>query len=184
MPRISIGIDQSYSGCAIVHYNATDLIATETVFDFSPKKAGTGIPRLTYIYRELRAHFQTIERLGQITHIAYEGYSYGSKYKREELGELGGTLKLALAAQFPFHVERRIHAVAPPTVKKYVTGSGRADKDKMLLAVYMRFEHQASCHDGADAYVLARIADALSRPEPPPLKFQQEVLTTIRAARP
>ncbi|MFE2539089.1 hypothetical protein [Actinacidiphila glaucinigra] len=54
----------------------------------------------------------------------------------------------------------------------------------MLLAVYMRFEHQAANHDGADAYVLARIADALSRPEPPELKFQQEVLASIRAASP
>ncbi|WP_329272033.1 hypothetical protein [Streptomyces sp. NBC_01451] len=180
MPRISIGIDQSYSGCAVVHYDATTGSASETVLDFSPKKVGTGIPRLVTVNAMLREHFAAIERLGQITHICYEGYSYGSKFRREELGELGCALKLALATQFPMHLERRIHAVAPTTAKKFVTGSGRADKDKIMLAVYMRWQHEPSSNDAADAYTLARIADALATPEPPELKFQQEVLDTIR----
>ncbi|MGW3153679.1 hypothetical protein [Streptomyces sp. NPDC001089] len=180
MPRISIGIDQSYSGCAIVHYDATGNIATETVYDFSPKAAGTGIPRLTYVHRTLRDHFTMIEGLGQVLHICYEGYAYGAKFRREELGELGAMMKIALAQTFPFHVERRIHAVAPATVKKFVTGSGRADKDKIMMAVFQRWDHEASGHDAADAYALARIAEALGTPEPPELKFQQEVLATIR----
>ncbi|MCX5318137.1 hypothetical protein [Streptomyces sp. NBC_00154] len=50
-----------------------------------------------------------------------------------------------------------LHAVAPTSVKKFVTGSGRADKDKMLLAVYMRWQFEAPNHDVADAYTLARI---------------------------
>ncbi|MGW3860263.1 hypothetical protein ACWEDZ_02095 [Streptomyces sp. NPDC005047] len=180
MPRLSIGIDQSYSGCAIVHYNATDQTASETVYDFSPKQAGSGIQRLVHVHATLRQHFAAVERFGQITHICYEGYSYGSKYRREELGELGCALKLALATQFPMHIERRVHAVAPPTVKKFVTGSGQANKDKIMMAVYMRWQHEASSNDSADAYVLARIADALATPEPPELKFQREVLDTIR----
>jgi Holliday junction resolvasome RuvABC endonuclease subunit len=180
MPRISIGIDQSYTGCAIVHYNATDGTATETVYDFSPKVAGTGIERIQHVHQTLSVHFERVSVLGQITHICYEGYAYGAKFRREELGELGAAMKLALAEVFPDHVQRRIHAVAPATVKKYVTGSGRADKDKILLSVYMRWQHQAANHDAADAYTLARIAQALADPEPPELKFQQEVLDTIR----
>jgi hypothetical protein len=180
MPRLSIGIDQSYSGCAIVHYNATDGTATETVYDFSPKVAGTGIDRIQHVHQTLYVHFERASVLGQITHICYEGYAYGAKFRREELGELGAALKLALAEVFPDHVERRIHAVAPPTVKKFVTGSGSAQKDKIMMAVYMRWQHEASSHDAADAYVLARIADALATPEPLELKFQREVLDTIR----
>lgn len=180
MPRISIGIDQSYSGCAIVHYDATNDSAGRIVHDFSPKAAGTGIRRLLYVYAALRQSFAAIERLGQVTHICYEGYAYGSKYRREELGELGCALKLALAFQFPTHVERRIHAVAPPTVKKFVTGSGNAHKDKIMLAVFMRWAYEPASNDVADAYTLARIAEALATPEPPELKFQQEVLDTIR----
>ncbi|MFV0135458.1 crossover junction endodeoxyribonuclease RuvC [Streptomyces sp. HMX87] len=180
MPRISIGIDQSYSGCAVVSYNATDDTASERVFDFSPKTAGTGINRLHFVYYTLRDHFAGVALLGQVTHICYEGYAYGSKYRREELGELGGMMKLALVAAFPGHIERRVHAVAPASVKKFVTGSGQANKDKIMMAVYMRWKHEASNNDAADAYTLARIAEALANPEPPELKFQQEVLDTIR----
>ncbi|MEV7902204.1 hypothetical protein [Streptomyces anulatus] len=180
MPRIAIGIDQSYSGCAVVHYNATDGTAKETVFDFSPKTAGTGIQRIQYVHQVLYVHFERHSVLGQTTHICYEGYAYGARYRREELGELGAALKLSLAEVFPDHVERRIHAVSPSTVKKFVTGSGQADKDKMMLAVFMRWKYEASNHDAADAYTLARIADALATPEPPELKFQQEVLAVIR----
>lgn len=78
-----------------------------------------------------------------------------------------------------------LHAVAPPTVKKFVTGSGRADKGKMMLAVYMRWKFEVPNHDVADAYTLARIATHLDpelRAEPPELKFQQEVLDTVRGA--
>lgn len=180
MPRIAIGIDQSYSGCAVVHYNASTGTAQETVFDFSPKAVGSGMERIQHVHQTLFVHFERHSILGQTTHICYEGYAYGARYRREELGELGAAMKLALAEVFPEHVERRIHAVAPTTVKKFVTGSGQADKDKMLLAVYMRWKYEASSHDAADAYALARIADALATPEPPELRYQQEVLATIR----
>lgn len=81
---------------------------------------------------------------------------------------------------------RLLHAVAPPSVKKFVTGSGRADKDKMMLAVYMRWKFEAPNHDVADAYTLARIAAHLDpelQVEPPELKFQQEVLDTVRGTK-
>lgn len=180
MPRISIGIDQSYTGCAVVAYNATAGTADEAVFDFSPTTAGTGVARLVFVRHALLTHFHQLARLGQVTYICYEGYAYGAKFRREELGELGAMMKTALADTFPQHVERRIHAVAPATVKKFVTGSGVADKDKMLMAVYKRWQYEASCHDAADAYVLARIAEALARPEPPEWDFQRQVLDTIR----
>ncbi|MEU1552109.1 crossover junction endodeoxyribonuclease RuvC [Streptomyces scabiei] len=180
MSRISIGIDQSYSGCAIVRYNATDGTASETVYDFSPKVAGTGINRIQYVHHVLYVAFEQASVLGQITHICYEGYAYGAKFKREELGELGGAMKLALAEVFPDHIERRVHVVAPTQVKKFVTGSGRAEKDKMMMAVFMRWQHESSSHDAADAYSLARIAAALADPEPAELRYQQEVLETIR----
>ncbi|MGW1180106.1 crossover junction endodeoxyribonuclease RuvC [Streptomyces drozdowiczii] len=181
MPRLSIGIDQSYTGCAVVHYNAADGTATETIYDFSPSKAGVGPQRLAHVHNTLHEHFHMIRLLGTVTQVCYEGYAYGSKFRREELGELGGMMKLALVQVYPPHL---LHAVAPTTVKKFVTGSGRADKDKMILAVYKRWQHESSSHDAADAYTLARIAEALAAPELPELGFQQEVLDTIRNPKP
>lgn len=180
MPRIAIGIDQSYSGCAVVTYNALKDTADAKVFDFSPKRIGTGIKRLERVYEDLAQFFLNTAMLGQVTHICYEGYAYGARFRREELGELGAALKMALALVFPKHIDRRIHAVAPATVKKFVTGSGRADKDKIMLAVYKRWGFEPASNDVADAYTLARIADALATPEPPELQFQREVLDAIR----
>ncbi|MGW1261150.1 hypothetical protein ACWD7Y_04215 [Streptomyces drozdowiczii] len=181
MPRLYLGIDQSYSRCAVVTYTPATGRTEVEGFDFSPKKSGTGPQRLAHVHWVLREYFQAQRLTGTVGAIAYEGYSYGSKWKREELGELGGIMRLALVQTWPPHL---LHTVAPTSVKKYVTGSGRADKDKMLLSVYMRWKFEAPDHDTADAYTLARIAAALDSDEPPELKFQQEVIDTIRSPKP
>ncbi|NIY68019.1 crossover junction endodeoxyribonuclease RuvC [Streptomyces malaysiensis] len=172
-----VGIDQSYSGCAIVYYTPRT-VTSETLFSFAPEKAGTGPERLHYVYTTLHEHFVMLRDLaGDVGRICYEGYSYGSKFRREELGELGGVMKLALISAYRPSV---LHVVAPTAVKKYATGSGRADKDRMLLAVYKRWGYEASSHDAADAYTLAHIAAALDADEPPETTFQTEVLNSIR----
>ncbi|MGW3826584.1 hypothetical protein ACWEAF_30890 [Streptomyces sp. NPDC005071] len=177
------GEAESYSSCAIVTYTpATGHTGVER-FDFSPKKAGTGPRRLAHVHWILREYFQAQRLVGTVGAVAFEGYAYGSKFKREEMGELGGVMRLALVQTWHPGL---LHAVAPTTVKKYVTGSGRADKDKMLLAVYMRWQFEAPNHDVADAYTLARIAAHLDpelRQAPPELKFQQEVLDTVRGTK-
>lgn len=180
----AIGIDQSYSGCAIVAYDAVEGTAEHWTYDFSPKVAGTGIARLLYVRRVLRERLSEIAWQEQVTHVAYEGYAYGARFRREELGELGCCLKLALADVFPAHLTSRVHAVAPSSVKKFATGSGRAPKDKMMLAVFQRWGFEPASNDVADAYTLARIADALAAVEPPELKFQREVLATVRKDAP
>ncbi|WNI17585.1 crossover junction endodeoxyribonuclease RuvC [Actinacidiphila sp. ITFR-21] len=181
MPRSYIGIDQSYSGCAIVAFTPATKTATEHVYDFSPSKAGVGPQRLAYVHHTLRQLFVNLRQQGTVSQVCFEGYAYGSKFRREELGELGGVMRLALVQVFPPHL---LHAVAPTTVKKYVTGSGRADKDKMMLAVYMRWQHESSSHDAADAYSLARIAADLETEKPLELKFQQDVIDAIRNPKP
>ncbi|MEU9050200.1 hypothetical protein AB0D37_07305 [Streptomyces sp. NPDC048384] len=184
MPRIYLGIDQSYSGCAVVTYTPDTGGTDIQRFDFSVKKAGTGPQRLAHVHWTLREYFQAQRLSGTVGAIAFEGYAYGAKFKREELGELGGILRLALVQTWPPHL---LHRVAPTSVKKFVTGSGVADKDKMLLAVYMRWQFEAPDHDTADAYTLARIAVALDAEvlaEPPELKFQQEVIEGIRNPKP
>ncbi|MFJ3271043.1 crossover junction endodeoxyribonuclease RuvC [Streptomyces sp. NPDC086776] len=183
MPRSYLGIDQSYSGCAIVTYTPTTGHTGVERFDFSPKTAGTGPQRLAHVHWTLREFFQAQHLTGTVGAVAFEGYAYGAKFKREEMGELGGVLRLALVQTWHPGL---LHAVAPPSVKKFVTGSGRADKDKMMLAVYMRWQFEAPNHDVADAYTLARIAahlDAELQVEPPELKFQQEVLDTVRGTK-
>ncbi len=48
--------------------------------------------------------------------------------------------------------------IAPGTLKKFVTGDGRAKKDLMLLKVYKKWGVEFSDDNLADAYGLARHA--------------------------
>ncbi len=48
--------------------------------------------------------------------------------------------------------------IAPSTLKKFVTGSGRGKKELMLLKVYKKFGVEFEDHNLADAYSLARMA--------------------------
>ncbi|MEV6310025.1 hypothetical protein AB0M10_15670 [Streptomyces sp. NPDC051840] len=180
MPTTYLGIDQSYSGCAIVTYTPATGRAVLERFVFSPRKYGTGAARLAHVHHVLRRYFHDQRQAGTVAGIAFEGYAYGARYRREELGELGGIMRLALVQVWQPGL---LSTVAPTSVKKYVTGSGRADKDKILLAVYKRWGFEAPDHDTADAYTLARIAAALDAPEPPEHAFQREVLDTVRQGK-
>ncbi len=58
-----------------------------------------------------------------------EGYAFGSKYRREALGELGGVIRTSLwENRVPF-VE-----IPPPTLKLFATGNGKASKDEVAEA--------------------------------------------------
>jgi Holliday junction resolvasome RuvABC endonuclease subunit len=48
--------------------------------------------------------------------------------------------------------------IAPPTLKKWVTGSGRADKKQMIDKVEERWNIKFKDNNLADAYGLARMA--------------------------
>jgi crossover junction endodeoxyribonuclease RuvC len=87
--------------------------------------------------------------------VAIEGYAYGAKFNRESMGELGGILRLAL-------YEAGIDFIdVPPTVlKKFVTGKGNAQKQQMLLSVYKKWGVDITDDNIADAYALARFAEA------------------------
>ncbi len=45
--------------------------------------------------------------------------------------------------------------VAPPTLKKFVTGSGRAKKEQMLLKIYKKWGREFDSTDEAEAFAVA-----------------------------
>ena len=57
----------------------------------------------------------------------------------------------------------RLLIVPPSTLKKFVTGSGVAPKNKMMLGVYKKWGVEFETDDEADAYALARAADMVLR---------------------
>jgi len=85
--------------------------------------------------------------------ICIEGYSYGSKGRAVfDIGELGGILRLNLhKAKMPW-IE-----IAPATLKKFVTGSGIAEKDMVTMNVMKKWGIECANNNEADAVSLAMI---------------------------
>lgn len=173
------GIDQSYSGFAIVHLNE-DGTYKASLEGFAPKEWGTGVDRLAnidvWLTERLNPHAQ---------HIAMEGYAAGSKFGREQAGELGATVKRRL---WSYYIDMGKVGyptiVAPTQVKKWITGKGAGvDKNVVIKEVYKRYGVDFDDDNLADAFVLAQIAKAVSEYQLygviPELAYQHEIVKAL-----
>lgn len=71
--------------------------------------------------------------------------------------------------------------VAPTTLKKFITGSGKGDKDQMMMAVYKNYAFEASDNNECDAYALAVCGLAvLGKPYKNVTKPQLEVINLLK----
>lgn len=92
-----------------------------------------------------------LDGLGNVDLVAMEGYAFGAKVGREQAGELGGTVKLAV--HYTLGPDKLL--IVPPTaLKKFVTGRGNAKKNEMLLGVYKQWGEEFTDDNQADAYSL------------------------------
>ena len=69
--------------------------------------------------------------------------------------------------------------VAPTTLKKFISGKGNCPKDLILLETYKRYHVSFKDDNLCDAYVLARIGEALLDKKVKLTKFQEEVINLI-----
>lgn len=83
--------------------------------------------------------------------IFIEGYSHNSKFRAHELGEYGGLLRSRL-----FHPSN-CYEVAPATLKKFATGSGKGPKDMIAAHLTKRYGVLLASNDEYDAYGLYRL---------------------------
>jgi Holliday junction resolvasome RuvABC endonuclease subunit len=81
--------------------------------------------------------------------VVLEGYSYASQNQAHQVGELGGVIRLGLYSTHVPYAE-----VAPAAVKKFATGKGNADKDRVLAAAIRRFAFEGDDNNAADAWIL------------------------------
>jgi len=71
--------------------------------------------------------------------------------------------------------------VAPTSLKKFVTGSGNAKKDVMLIETYKRYGVTILDDNICDGYSLAQVGLCLKESNSKPVtKFQQEVLDLLK----
>lgn len=194
MSECWIGIDQSYSGFGLSILRPHG--HTTTVTAFPPGSYGSGVDRLNAIGRWLTEQITHTRHGYYVAHVCMEGYAYGASHGREEAGELGAVVKTVLRMTLDSPVCYPT-LVPPPTLKKFVSGTGRAPKDIVIASVkglwgidFAKEMTKAQADNAADAYVLARIAKAMSTrgDEPRDVRMRQtltphtEMKRTARAA--
>lgn len=109
--------------------------------------------------------------------VAIEGLAYlASGTSLTQLSGLNYLVRILLAEfKWPFLI------VFPTTLKKFITSSGKGDKDMMMLHVFKNYGFEASDNNENDGYALAACAMALmGKPLIKMNKPQEEVLALLR----
>lgn len=85
-----------------------------------------------------------------------EGYGYANKFTLATMVEIGALFRMAShSCGLPF-IE-----VTPMSLKKFITGSGAAKKEVMMLELFKRWAVTFDDNNQADAYALAQVGRAL-----------------------
>jgi Holliday junction resolvasome RuvABC endonuclease subunit len=139
-----VGIDQSYTGFGY----SVDGVAKKRSFPAGRYQNDTH--RLSGI-RDWFTQWLTLHHNSAgVDLVVMEGYANAAKFGREVAGELGGVVKLAV-----WDVLLHEPLIVPPTsLKKFVSGSGGAKKNTMLLHVYRKWGQEFSDDNQADAFAL------------------------------
>lgn len=106
-----------------------------------------GMDRLAYIRSCVTPY------LGRADLLVLEGYSYSSRNRGVELGELGGMVRL-----MAHDLEVPVAVLTPAQRMKLATGSGRATKEAVLAAAIRRLGYSGTVTDEADALWLLEAA--------------------------
>jgi Holliday junction resolvasome RuvABC endonuclease subunit len=143
LPGCVVGLDLSIRKTGIAH-------ADGSVSTFEPTAEGDtnlGLDRLC----EVRDHvLGAIPR--DIELVMMEGLAFDAHDTSRQLAQLTGIIRAAL-------FDRRVPfiAVAPSTLKKYATGSGRSGKAEVMKQARLRLGYEDTCNDESDALWLRAI---------------------------
>lgn len=148
-----LGLDPSLTAFAAVGLDGDQhtpaLIATK------PKDWPCFQARLDWIQREL-VRLLSVRRPAL---VAIEGFSYGSARSgltQVQISAVGSVARLVLWQQSLPFLE-----VPPSTLKKWIASKGNVEKNLMIREVFKRWGYNAVDDNDADAYALARLAQAV-----------------------
>lgn len=120
--------------------------------DFFDKKCN-GLQRIQSLGHMVTNHVKEIVPTDQPSLVVMEGFAFGSKTQLVTMAEVSTSIKLRLTDEGYTGA-----SFQPTSLKKFVTGSGKAQKDKMMLEVYKQFGFEAPSSHQADAYALAVVS--------------------------
>lgn len=144
---IVMGIDPSLTSTGVVVLENGNLILHETL-----EVKEKGIARLLTLQNILQNKLQ----LFSPSLVVVEGYAFARSNQAHQMGELGGMIRMLLTQKQVPWLE-----VAPSQAKKFATGKGNAAKELILMNVLKRWGVEFDSSDEADAFVLAKIGQAV-----------------------
>lgn len=143
-----VGIDPSYNGFAIIVLDEKGIIVEQKLLTTNSNDEAEA--RIV----SLEKNFKFIANINCLYSVYMEGPSYSSNgVFMLQMGALNYYLRIFLLKKDVLY-----KVIAPGTLKKFVSGSGNAKKDLMLLNVYKKWGVEFSDNNLADAYGLARMA--------------------------
>lgn len=154
-----LGIDQSYTSSGVVLLEDGELVKGHK---FTANKESN---RFAQAY-EIAIHLAEVVDEHEPDIIAIEGLAFGMRGNVTR--DLGG-LQFVIISHLQEVKNREVEIVAPTSVKKHATGSGRAKKNEMIdnlpESVYNYFtelglKKSTGLADLADAYWIAKTAGA------------------------
>lgn len=103
--------------------------------------------------RALVGQIKIAARDRQVSLVAYEDAAFGSHNPRQKTdhAELAGAIRLA-----SYDLGLPCATANPATLKKWLTGSGKADKRQVMAAVERMFGVRCQSDDEADAIMVAQ----------------------------
>ena len=178
--RVAMGIDPSLNSTGISLLRTDRKTGEIVTADTKALTHLMDIPRADKLDR-IYTYICTTVREYRPEVICVEDYAYGARNGRETSGEVRGVISLAL-----LHAKAPVPLlVAPTQLKHFATGSAKADKSQIRLAVYKRWEFEAPSDDEIDAFILSHIALAHMRPDirTALTEYQQATLKKILAPK-
>ena len=152
--KMYVGLDFAFAKNGFVTLGEDGTLLTKKLLISSPKKSDE--ERLDDIMLEISMDIPKKTKL-----VCLEGLSFGSK--GNSLAQMGALHYLVRL--FLYHNKIDYKIITPTQLKKFVTGSGRVQKNLMLLKIYKKWGIEFDDDNLADAYALARFAFEVSTNE-------------------
>jgi len=144
-----IGVDLSFTGTGLVVLSESLEILCQKLITSSPKEPTEQriVSISEQVFSEIRKYPPCI--------ICIEGLSFSSRGQATlDLAGLHYFIRISCMVSRT----NRFYAIPPTTLKKFVTGTGRCQKNLMLLKTYKKFGVEFSDDNLCDAYCLAQYA--------------------------
>ncbi len=155
-----LGLDQSFTSTGIIVFDNSKMIHAECV------KTTTETDKFFRAYSIAEHIFKLCEEY-DIKYIMMEGLSFGARGDAtRDLGGLQYTIIIRCSVQGKIPVT----IIAPTSLKKYATGSGRAKKEQVINALpesvhnkflELGYKKTTGLQDLADAYFLGRMYEEI-----------------------